>query len=363
MLVLGTQAGNPPICNHGICGVKMTTRNLDVAFQYSHTLGRFEYNGSGFRTPVALARGEGDLLYVLNRCFTARSDGKRVTVCTVGEEYIMEFGRGTTSSEDEEGLAPEGTLVWPTSIAVDSRNNVYVADEWLNRISIFTKDGDWIGMWGTPGEGDGEINQPAGIAFDKDDNLYLADGLNNRIQMFTKDGIFLAKWGSPGVGDGQFNLPWGIDVDSRGDLYVADWRNDRIQKFTPDGRFLMKLGSSGAGDGQFNRPTGVAVDKDGIIYVTDWGNERLQVFGPDGSFITKMAGDATVSKWGKAKLDANPEMWEERERAQGLDREKLFWAPVAVEVDDEGRIFVVESSRCRVQIYRKQPAIFLGSRL
>ena len=56
-----------------------------------------------------------------------------------------------------------------------------------------------------------------------------------------------------------------------------------------------------------NRPTGVAVDKEGIIYVTDWGNDRLQVFDRDGRFISKMAGDATMSKWGKQKLDANPD--------------------------------------------------------
>ena len=341
----------------------MTTPILGIAFQYSHTVGRFEYAGSGFRTPVAMARGEGEVMYVVNRCFGSRPDGKRITVLTVGEEFIVEFGRGTTPSEDAEGRAPEGTLVWPTSITVDRDQNVYVADEWLDRISIFTKDGEWIGMWGTPGDGDGEINRPSGMAFDKDDNLYLVDSLNNRIQKFTRDGKFLAKWGNAGSGDGQFNLPWGIDIDKSGDVYVADWRNDRIQKFTPDGRFLMKFGASGAGDGEFNRPTGVAVDKDGIIYVVDWGNDRLQVFGAYGDFITKMTGDSTVSKWGKEKLDANREMWQERQIAQGLEREKLFWAPVAVEVDDDGRVYVAETSRCRIQIYRKQPAIFVGGRL
>ena len=238
-----------------------------------------------------------------------------------------------------------------------------MADEWLNRISIFTKDGDWIGKWGTPGDGDGEINRPSGLAFDQDDNLYLVDTLNNRIQKLTRDGKFLDKWGRAGNGDGEFNMPWGIDIDSKGDVYVADWRNDRIQKLTPDGQFLMEIGGSGTGDGEFDRPTGVAVDKQGNIYVTDWMNDRLQVFDADGSFITKLTGDATVSKWGQAKLDANPEMWGERERAPGLERERLFWGPTAVEVDDEGRIFVADSGRSRVQVYRKQSPAFVGPRL
>ena len=53
-----------------------------------------------------------------------------------------------------------------------------------------------------------------------------------------------------------------------------------------------------------------------------------------------------------------------RERAQGLkEREKLFQGPIAVEVDDEGRVFVVECSRQRLQVYRKQTATFAGGPL
>ena len=64
-------------------------------------------------------------------------------------------------------------------------------------------------------------------------------------------------------------------------------------------------------------------------------------------------GDATISKWGKDKLDANAEMWEERQRAYGLEREKDFWGPTGVAVDDENRIFVCESARNRVQVYQQ----------
>jgi len=201
------------------------------------------------------------------------------------------------------------------------------------------------------------------MAFDADDNLYVVDSLNNRVQKFTKEGKFITKWGTAGSGAGEFNMPWGIDVDAAGDVYVTDWRNDRVQKFTADGRFLMQFGTSGSGDGEFNRPTGIAVDQAGVIYVADWHNDRLQVFDADGSFITKLTGEATISKWGKEKLDASPEMWLQRQKAQGLPLEKRFWGPTAVEVDSENRIFVAESVRSRVQVYRKQVPLFIGDRL
>ena len=334
-----------------------------ATFQYSHTIGRTEFSGTGFRYPVAMARGEGGLLYVVNRSYEYQPQGKRVTICTVDEEYVGEFGRAITSPGALHIPDEDGALVWPTAIALDGEGNVYVADEWLNRISIFTRDGGWLGKWGTPGEGDGEVNRPSSLAFDGDGDLCLVDSSNNRIQRFTRDGRFLAKWGVAGSGDGEFNLPWGIDIDGEGDVFVADWRNDRIQKFTPDGQFLMKLGSPGTGPGEFNRPSDVAVDGEGLIYVADWGNDRLQVFSPDGGFIAQMTGDATMSKWGKEKLDSNPHMWQEREIAQGMEREKLFWGPIAVEVDAEGRVLVADSCRGRIQVYRKQPKVFLGGRL
>ena len=338
----------------------MATAALGVSLQYSHSIGRGEFSGPGFRNPVAVALGADDSMYVVNRSYEYRPDGKRITICTVDEDYIGEFARGVHTAGVTDIVTEDGSLIWPTSVALDQAGNVYVADEWLNRISIFTKDGEWVGKWGTEGSGDGAIKSPSGMVFDADDNLLLVDSQNSRVQRFTKDGKFISSFGSQGSGDGQFNLPWGIDVDSDDYIYVADWRNDRIQKFTKDGAFLMAFGSSGSEPGEFNRPTGVAVDRTGMIYVADWGNERMQMFDPAGKFVTLTTGDGTISKWGKDKLDANSEMWQEREIAQGIEREKDFWGPVAVAVDDQDRVFVGESCRNRIQVYRRQEPMFKG---
>ncbi|MDA0735318.1 MAG: 6-bladed beta-propeller [Chloroflexi bacterium] len=344
----------------------MVTEIAPITFQYSHTIGRQENrSGTGFFYPVAITRDDNNLLYVLNRGSETPAffPCKRVTVFTLDEELVREFGQ-KVPPEEADASAPDGSFMWPTSVALDKAGNAYVADEWLNRISIFNQNGECTGKWGTLGDGDGEFNRPSGMAFDAEDNLYLVDSGNHRVQIFTKDGRFLSKWGQSGNGDGEFSYPWGIEIDHHGDVYVADWRNDRIQKFAPDGRFLMKFGTSGQDDGEFYRPTGVAVDKDGIIYVTDFKNDRLQVFDADGRFITKLTGEATLSKWGRERVELDPSMLRGRERAQGLqEREKLFHGPIAVEVDDEGRVFVVECARQRLQVFRKQTAIFNGGPL
>ena len=341
----------------------MTTKVQGATFRYSHTIGRGEEAGTGFKNPVSVARGEGDLMYVVSRAYDYRSDSKRITVCTVGEDYIGEIGNagrlGGEMMDSGESDAP-GSMVWPTSVALDKTGNVYVSDEWLNRIAMFSSDGEWLGAWGTQGNADGEVDQPAGIAFDSEDNLYVVDTGNNRIQKFTKDGQFLAKWGQQGSGDGEFDMPWGIGLDADNNVCIADWRNDRIQKFAPDGSFLMAFGESGSEDGQFNRPADVAVDKEGLIYVADWRNDRVQVFDAEGRFITEIIGDATLSKWGITKLDANPDMKMQRDIAQGLEREKFLRGPMGVVVDDQDQVFIVDSQRNRIQIYRKIPPFFVG---
>ena len=313
-------------------------------YHYDRTLGRADFFGPGFRGAMDMALSPEGTLYVLNRAWEMRLDGVRVTMLTIDENYIGQFSQFGDR---------DGDLFWPTSIALDSNQNVYIADDWLNRISIFDKDGEYLDKWGVPGSGDGELNKPSGIRFDKDDNMYLVDSGNNRVQKFTKDGKFLEKWGEGGNGEGQFSLPWGLTIDNKGDIYVADWRNDRIQKFTADGQFVAEFGSSGTRPGEFTRPTGVAVDKDGDIYVADWGNDRVQVLTPDGRYITTFTGDAGMSKWGQEKLNANPDMIIMRKLMRDRTVEMVFWRPKAIVIDDEGRIIVIDSNRTRLQVYQK----------
>jgi DNA-binding beta-propeller fold protein YncE len=321
-------------------------------FAYSHSVGRNEFAGTGFRNPLDLALASNDVVYVVNRSYENRPDGVRVTVCTLAEEFIREFG----SYGDG-----DGQFVWPTGIALDADERVYISDEWLNRISIFSKDGEFLRHWGRPGAGEGELQGPAGLAI-ADGTLFVVDSKNHRVQKFTLEGRYLGQFGSFGRGPGQFNLPWGIALDREGMVYVADWRNDRIQKLTPEGRCLAIFGQSGAGVGQFNRPSGVAVDQDGEIYVADRQNDRVQILAPDGRFIAALLGDHQLSKWGKEKLLSNPDMIRQRALAMTHDRgvfERSFSHPCAVRVDERNRIAVLDSTRGRIQVYTKsrEPAL------
>jgi DNA-binding beta-propeller fold protein YncE len=154
--------------------LKSNTQTKPSPLTYSHTIGRGEQTGQGFRYPVALAiNPRTGLMYVANRSYEYRIELKRISILTVDEHFVGQFSTG--------GFG-DGQIFWPRGLAVDKEDKVYLTDEWLQRVSIFSADGDYLGKWGTAGSGDGEINRPAGIAFDSQDNLFVVDGSNHRIQ-------------------------------------------------------------------------------------------------------------------------------------------------------------------------------------
>jgi DNA-binding beta-propeller fold protein YncE len=322
--------------------------SLKGRYQYHDVIGLLSAAGPGFSNPVSLALGPDGLLYVANRANPNQPEAVRVTRCTREGDFVDQFG--------EWGEGP-GQFIWVTCIAFNQQGELFLADENVHRISVFSADGHYLRCFGQHGSGHGQLDRPSGIAFGQDGNLYVVDTLNHRVQKLTQQGSAsggLAQWGGFGSGEGQFNMPWGIATDKQGDVHVTDWRNDRVQKFSPEGKSIMAFGRSGAGEGEFNHPNGIAVDADGDIYVCDWMNDRVQVFDSQARHQDTLIGHSGVSKWARSYLDANPDIEAKLERAvQNIEPKKRFYRPTSVQVDSDGKVYVVDCYRHRVQIYQK----------
>lgn len=309
---------------------------LRCGFPYVKTLGMRRLTNF----PIDIALGEEGRMYVLCRQDNAMSIRKY----TYEDEDLGTIGAMGTD---------EGQFQWPAALIADSKENIYVSDESLNRISIFNKDGEYQNCWGEGGEGEGQFNRPSGMAFDAEENIYLSDTMNHRIQKYTKNGKFLAQFGEHGCEEGQLDMPWGITVDDEGDVYVADWSNDRIQKFTAEGDFIYAFGKPGCEDGEFNKPTDVAVDMHGDIYVADWGNDRVQMFNPETRYVQKFLGDATLSQVARDYMLTNAIPNRMRDMAN-LEPSKYLRRPKSVTVDKDGRMFISDNGSYRVQVYQKE---------
>jgi DNA-binding beta-propeller fold protein YncE len=244
--------------------------------QFVTKWGSYGTGDGQFRSPRSIAVDGSGNVYVLEDYFGGgyvEMVQFRVQKFTssngISYEFMTKWGSWGTG---------DGQFVYPSGIAVDGSNYVYVADYGNNRIQKFTSAGQFVTKWGSSGNADGAFNGPYAIAVDSSGYVYVADGNNNRVQKFTSSGQFVTKWGSYGTGDGQFNFPDGIAVDGDGRVYVSDQGNHRIQKFTPDGVFVAKWGESGMGPGQLYTPQGLEISPTGRVYVIDFGYNRIQAF-------------------------------------------------------------------------------------
>lgn len=235
----------------------------------------------------------------------------------------------------------------PSAVAIDSANNVYVADTSNNAIRKISSGNvtTLAGLAGRSGSADGQgsaarFEEPYAVAPDAAGNIYVADSTDHSIRKIAPDGTvttLAGKAGSFGIADGQgnaarFKTPQGIATDSAGNVYVADSGNKTIRKITATGQVSTFAGTAGQGGttdatgaaARFNQPYGVAVDAAGVVYVVDAQSNTLRKITPAG-VVTTLAGTA-----GAIGL------------ADGTGTAAKFSTPFDVTVDGSGNIYVCD---------------------
>ena len=162
------------------------------------------------------------------------------------------------------------------------------------------KDGNWLMSWGSPGAEPGQFNTLHSIAIDAKDNVYVADRGNRRIQVFDTSGKLLrvitidvpvpadarAAIGNkppatfaPGSNQAMApGSPWAICITPRPNqvLYAADAFPGRIYKLSLDGKVLGWLGQSGKQLKQFGWIHELACPSENEIYAAELLNWRAQ---------------------------------------------------------------------------------------
>ena len=313
-----------------------------------------DFGGRGFQLPSSMVIRDDGVIFVVSRGKSSTKGSNGIQMVTKDHDFLGQIGTYGA------GL---GGMMWPTSVALDSDENLYLSDEYFNKVTKFDREGYPISQWGRKGSGDGEFNQPSGLLI-RGEVMYVVDSRNNRIQMYTLDGDFIDQWGSAGEGNGEFNLPWGICDDSEGNIYIADWRNDRVQKFDAKGNHTLTI--AGGVNSVLDRPADVAVDSSGTLFVADWGSQRLVVLDQMGNVLATKRGEADLNPWSVEYLASQDDERNARESYVPVYQpdtgdpseisarmEPYLWDPVSVELDEEGRVYVLETGRHRFQIFER----------
>jgi len=156
----------------------------------------------------------------------------RIQKFSPARKFLLSWG--SHGSEPAQFLRPQ-------KLVVDRTGLVWVTDACNHRVQVFdTASGQakLVKTWGEPGTAPGQLRYPYDILLDNaalagqaDGCVYLCEFGNHRVQKFTTAGEFLGLWGENGRGEGQLSQPWGIARDSQDRMFVLDSYNHRVQRF------------------------------------------------------------------------------------------------------------------------------------
>lgn len=162
-------------------------------------------------------------------------------------------------------------FIMPHGLSVDADDQVWVTDVGSQQVHKFSHEGELLlslGEAGVQGNDEQHFALPSDVAILGDGRIYISDGyVNTRVTKHAPSGVYEMQWGTPGDGQGELDLPHGIAASVQR-IYVADRNNSRLQIFDHQGAFEAEWQGEHIG-----RPYGVATDKDENVFLIDGGDQ------------------------------------------------------------------------------------------
>jgi len=236
--------------------------------------------------------------------------------------YAVGYGSNlvsSTSSNDWvikkfDGNGVEDTIRWnkvyggpgvdyPTAIAIDSTDNIYVVGTGYNLISSSSGYDWWIkkfnrkgredsAKWNKMYDGTGGTDHIESVAIDSNNNVYVAGWGRNLVSSTSKPDIWIKKFNSNGVEDttnwnkvfdsGRWDPGAELAIDSNNNVYLAATGESLISSSSGYDWWIKKFNSDGVEDtvnwnkmydaaGFDDGPTSIVVDSNNDIYIGGYG--------------------------------------------------------------------------------------------
>jgi hypothetical protein len=186
-----------------------------------------------------VCQDEQGLIYVAHTVHPSSMRGEAIVVFDADGRFVRAFGEEFRGGAHGLDLRRE-----------NGEEFLYHCD--INRCKVVktTLAGETVWSHGYPREDSAYAAKPikfvpTNVAFAPNGDFFVGDGYgSHRMLRFSNSGKFLGEVGSPGHGDGELDNPHGQWVDTRGAnsvLVVADRGNRRIQTFTLEGKHLQTI--------------------------------------------------------------------------------------------------------------------------
>jgi streptogramin lyase len=298
--------------------------------------------GAQFNNPGGMAIDAHGNIYISdtfnNRIRKMTPDGTVTTIAGTG-----------VAGYTPDGPAASAQFYAPAGLAVDAQGNIYVADYGNNMIRKISADGTTVSTVagnGFSGFVDGEalkvaaFNGPSGVAVDTKGNVFVADQNNNQIRKIYNGKVSLVAGLNPGYTNatvdstnviwGAFNHPSAIAVGNDGNIYVADRGNSAIRKITFPGRVITTIAGGPSQTALIGLPSGLAIDLNNNIFITDENGKVIEL--TSAHTLYDLAGTSGVYGF-----------------ADGTGSDAQFNQPQGIVVDGSGDIFVADYNNNRIR--------------
>ena len=284
------------------------------------------YNGDGIAAvsaeidgPAGVAVDSNNNVYILDvENFRVRKvDGSSGLISTIA-------GTGIQGFSGDGGPAVSAQIGYSFGLCLDAAGDLYITDFFNACVRKITPGGiisTVAGVGGTAGySGDGGpanlalMSKVAGVAVDSKNNLYIADAGNAILRKVDgTTGIISTYAGIPSTtgytGDGgpatqaTLNFPENVGVDGQGNVYEVDSASEVVRKIDGAAGIITTWAGTGlagfSGDGgpavsaRFNYVGSISFDGAGNAYLTDeTPNARVRRVDPSG-IINTVAGNGT----------------------------------------------------------------------
>ena len=190
--------------------------------------------------------------------YVADYGNSRVQIVSFEGDFIKRFG--------------QDKLKQPCGIAL-TKEHIYIVDRALHALFQFDKSFQLVNRTGTKGHTDGQLNYPRGLCIDYSGGVFVADDYNNRVCVFSKELQFLSN-----LGVGQLESPKDIKLTPDCLLAVLDRSPKCVHFFTRNGHLLSSCVSQGGGpDCLVNLPFFFCIDTAGNLMISDCGRHSIKI--------------------------------------------------------------------------------------
>jgi len=317
--------GNPIIADQNFHSI----RKFDLATNFLQTIAISSTSTSILAGPNSVSR------YSVMTDFVMDNDGnmylsEQNAIRKIDKSGYSTIFAGALGFGNTDGLPNIARFQNIQGICIDKIGNLYVADAGNHRIRkitpsglVSTVAGSSSGLVNATGIS-ARFNNPIDVVIDSKGNLFVADNGNKRIRKINPNGVvttFAGNNGSTPIDDigesASFNSTYKMTIDSKDNIYLINYNtsNSVIRKISATAAVSTILGGpNGYAEGigksskfNFGTKSGISIDNDQNLFIADNVNNRIRKVNLTTLQTETIAGDGTLGYLeGKNSILKNP---------------------------------------------------------